>query len=339
MATTAELDALYRELESMMAAVGIDTTPPDQGLVDAAIPTVERLLAQRHVRLHPQVVWLWRTWPTSAGDLFHPGFTGPDLAAHSLEDDLSPFPFLVTVGYASHQELVADQTHGDREPYLYVRDYVDGQGARLVFASLADLLRYLITIFDQGRSRTDEGPFDLFKERERLSDLLPPSVPDAERRQIGSDATAWPDRWRRAIGLSDDADTLRGATHTVAELVAARGLGPVEATVVGRVKNLGGSGAGTLARLTDETGSIQVLIPSDVPWLGHSPTDTYEIDVVADPLRGRELTMDDFSADRAEVERLASIREIDDAARTSLPLGRHLTGEHPVRAVARRPVR
>ncbi|MDQ1586500.1 MAG: hypothetical protein QOH80_1865 [Actinomycetota bacterium] len=45
----------------------------------------------------------------------------------------------------------------------------------------------------------------------------------------------WPRPWRSAVGVTDESLTLRGTTHTIAELIAAAASGQVAGTIRGRV--------------------------------------------------------------------------------------------------------
>ena len=324
----------------MLASLGIDTTPPESAQITKAIEQVEELLSEQGLDLHPHVRWLWETWAPMACEVIHPGFQRPDFSASVLSDrQQGPFGFLLPVGYDGHRDLLADMTQPAGDLYLYAYDYFDDQGIRLVFSGLDELMRYLITFFDEAeRCAVYDGPFAFIAQRERLSGLLPPTIADDEKRPIDSEINTWPKRWRQHQGHADDADALRGATHSVAKLVAARAHGLVEATLVGRIQNLAGSGKGTVARLTDDSGSVEVHIPASAPRFDTSLSDTYEVDVVADQLVEPEKTVDDFGDDYQEVQRLALGGNVPDAAKLAAAMGFHVTGDHPVRVTAQRPI-
>ena len=333
---TAELELLFDELRPLLASIGIDTRRPDPKPLATQVAEAEALVARLGLQLHPHVRWWWENWPDAAAEIIHPSFALPDIAVGTMQGTDFDFRLLMPVGYGHHQYLLVDLTC-DRagDAYLYVYDMFGDTGARLVFSGFTDLLRYILTFFDEIAPCAAEGSrFDLVHQRTHLGTLLPIHVPEADKAVVTRDVSTWPDRWRHHFGIPDDAAALRGRTHTVAELVDARAAGPVEGTLVGRVKNIGGGGQGTVARLTDETGSLQLLILPDALWFGRSPSDTYELDVVADALIIPELTMDDYR----EVQRAALEGRMADAARAALGIGHHLTGAHPVRATAQRRV-
>jgi hypothetical protein len=347
MSGLAEAQSLLDELKSMLASKGVNTDPPNPAERRASIIEVEGLLAERQLELHPHVRWFWETWPPSASEIVHPGFTDPAFAAEIMKDR-SQLPFLIPIGYGSHRDLLVDLIPAELGPGIYVHDYFDDHGIQLIFAGFADLLRYLIAFFDDVRDDPQTGedvesPFDLVASRSRLVALLPPSLADDERRPITEDVNTWPRRWRESRNLGEDVAALRGPTHTVAELISARQRGPVEATLVGTVKNLGGSSEGAQVRLSDHTGSVELRVLPDAPRFGWSPTDTYELDVIADKQAGPERSIDEFQGDHLDVSRLAQsgfFIDAIEAARDMVArgLGEHLTGGAPIRAIAMRPV-
>ena len=331
----------------MLASIGVNTDAPDAAERRASIRDVEGLLAEHQLELHPHVRWFWETWPPLAAEVTHPGFTSPAFAAKTMTNR-GHFPFLLPIGYGSHRDLLVDLIPSEFGPGIYVHDYFDEHGIQLIFAGFADLLRYLMAFLDdmQGDPYIGpdaESPFEFVACRSRLVSLLPPNLADDEMRPISDDVNTWPQRWRESRNLGNDVAALRGSTHTVAELISARQHGPVEATLVGTVKNLGGSSDGTQVRLSDHTGSIELRVLPDAPNFGRSPTDTYELDVIADQETGPERSIDEFQGDHMDVSRLAQSGFFADAAQAARDmvargLGEHMTGDAPIRAIAMRPI-
>lgn len=347
MSSLAELQTLLDELKSMLAAIGINTDPPNPAKQRASILAVEGLLAERQLELHPHVRWFWESWPPLASEIVHPGFTDPAFAAETMSER-NQFPFLIPIGYGSHRDLLLDLIPAEFGPGIYVHDYFDDHGIQLIFAGFGDLLRYLLAFFDDIREDQHigadvESPFEFVASRSRLVALLPPSLADDERRPITENVNTWPRRWRESRNLGEQVAALRGQTHTVAELTSARRLGPVEATLLGTVNTLGGSSDGTQVRLSDHTGSVEVRILPDTPRFGQSSSDTYELDVVADQQTGPERSIDEFRDDHTDVSRLAQSGFFNDAIEAARDmvargLGDHMTGSAPIRAIAMRPV-
>jgi len=293
MGGSAELQSLLSELKAMLASAGVNTDPPNLTERRDSIIEVEQLLAEHHLELHPHVRWLWETWPPAASEIVHPGITDPAFAAETM-NDRRQFPFLIPIGYGTHRELLVDLIPADFGPGIYVHDYFDDHGIQMIFAGLADLLRYLISFFDEVRDDPHVGadvqsPFELVAARSRLVASLPPSLAGDERGPITELVNTWPRRWRENRNLGDEIAAPRGPTHTVAELISAHQQGPIEATVVGTIKTMSGSSDGGQVQLTDQTGSVRLWIPASTPKFGQSPSDTYELDIIADQEAGPAL--------------------------------------------------
>ncbi len=340
-----ELESLYAELEPMLAGIGVDTAPRSAATVDAMISKVEAAIAP--LTLHPQLKWFWRTWPRLGGECSHPGFSSPIAGLSLREENLIP-PSLYELGYADYVYLFVELGSGGEEandgldpvgqpagpgPRIYVYGMFEDVGIRLIFTSFADLLRHMIMQLEMERGS------NFLAQAEQLEALLPPSVGDDDKRSIDpADASNWPQRWQRMAGITPAEFQLRGATHTVAEFEAARASGSIEATLVGSVTHIAGSGQGGVVRLTDGTGSIEMLVPNSLISLGNSPSGRYEIDVTASRRVEGEVTTEQIKPDHAEIQRLALSGDIEAAARAALPLGHHVTGNHPVVATAKRPI-
>jgi hypothetical protein len=75
----------------------------------------------------------------------------------------------------------------------------------------------------------------------------------------------WPPEWLASLGVSPQALTLTGATHTIAGLIAEAGHGPVAATIRGRVTT--GSGVDRSWNLVVDDGTARIVVscePSEV---------------------------------------------------------------------------
>lgn len=91
----------------------------------------------------------------------------------------------------------------------------------------------------------------------------------------------WPRDWLASLGVDADDTTLRGATHTVAALVAAAAHGPAEGTVRGRVVGLSGSGPKVwTATVDDGTGRLSVTPVEGGTAFSPVMSTEFEFDVV-----------------------------------------------------------
>ncbi len=103
-----------------------------------------------------------------------------------------------------------------------------------------------------------------------------------EATAVPRDPIAWPAHWQRAVGIESADIAPRGATATVAELLASDPASEARATIAGRVLSLAG-GVDTCVRVSDGTETITVLCPAAVTALGPVVGESFEFDVVVAP--------------------------------------------------------
>jgi hypothetical protein len=98
---------------------------------------------------------------------------------------------------------------------------------------------------------------------------------------LGPDVRDWPAHWRSLSGFDDDVLAPRGATHTVAALLAeAEREDQARGTIVGEVVSIAGSDRGVTALVDDGTGTLPIWSSADVAKLGPSLRRRFEFDVV-----------------------------------------------------------
>jgi hypothetical protein len=90
----------------------------------------------------------------------------------------------------------------------------------------------------------------------------------------------WPLHWQRLSGIEREDVKLRGATHTIAELLASDRSQPLEATIVARVTDLGSWSGNTRVRVDDGTGVMAINCPTAVTALGPGMRREFEFDVI-----------------------------------------------------------
>lgn len=91
----------------------------------------------------------------------------------------------------------------------------------------------------------------------------------------------WPKHWQRASGVRDEDLLPRGATHTIAEVLASPADAPLRATIAAQVTALAASGWARV-RVQDATGTLSVFCPAETTLLGPAWGDWYEFDIVVD---------------------------------------------------------
>jgi hypothetical protein len=97
---------------------------------------------------------------------------------------------------------------------------------------------------------------------------------------IAREPLQWPAHWQRAAGIEPHDIHARGATHTVAELLASDPATEIRATIAGLVSDLAGFGSDIRVRITDGTETIEILCPAPVTALGPVVGESFEFDVV-----------------------------------------------------------
>lgn len=298
----------------------------------------------RPFRLPPDIEWFWLTWsPHSFGQLTgHPHLTDPGFAIRCREDDESWPPVLLPVAYESHCFLAVELEYPDSPgPRIYDYCYA-GEGFRLRALDFAAVFAAAAATFEAGDA-VDHGqawlsPGSSVDDRYR-HELDVHGIRSEERGPFDVfNILSQPVRWQRAAGVDEASVALTGATHTIAELQAARREGTVTGTIVGHGATRGATGSGRLDLVRDGTGEVEVWVPGSVPSLGPSGGGHAEYDVVAQRLDRSDQTLDDFDADHAEVISRVLAGDIEGAGMAAVPMGEFLSRDHPVVATAVRPV-
>jgi hypothetical protein len=314
------LDGLCRASRS----VGIPDPSPPTDLGD--LEALEAEIAP--MRIPADVRRFWERVDASTLRIEpYPGLHGPDFALTawrmSRDEFTSAQPLaLVQIAYTSQMCMSAELDVGDLAGgALFEWDVVDGPFIRR-YNGIAEWLHYLerlIAVGNMRRRDTERGPFlhvpdpDRWAE-ERETRPVPERHPfHGEKTSVGRDILEWPEHWQRAAGLRPEHLALRGATHSIAELLATPSEQRVRATIVAQVVDLAGGGTWARVRADDGTGRLDVFCPEGTTLLGPRSGDWFEFDVVVDA-GARILPPDpDAAAARAEaagaddLERVAEI--------------------------------
>jgi len=225
----------------------------------------------------------------------YPAFTTPGFALQSWRmardefADAQPLA-LVTIGYTSHgcmsAELEVDDIAGGA---LFMWFVDDRTNFTRCFDGIAEWVEHLARLVRDGRYTRRDG--------ERGPSLLVPDSDDADTAppsprphpvhgaalHLDGDILAWPPHWQRANGIRPEHLRLRGATHTIAEVLASPPGRELRATIAARVVNLAGGSSWTRARVDDGTGRMDVGCEPSATLLGPVVDRWYEFDVVVDP--------------------------------------------------------
>jgi hypothetical protein len=160
-----------------------------------------------------------------------------------------------------------------------------GDGRSLIVShSLADRIAVLGELVAEGLFERGDGYVALdhrAEQEKRLArlDAFGPHPVYGDLRAIPLELESWPAHWLEASGV-DLADRIpRGATHTIAELVAAASQGPVTGRIHGTVILLVGSGSGALVVVDDGTRPLDVWCPAGASTWGPVHKSRFELEV------------------------------------------------------------
>jgi hypothetical protein len=242
---------------------------------------------------------------------------------------IAPPPMLLPVDYASHCygviELGSVWSEGGTILEWGMDDYP------LVSRSVTDWIEVLAELVSERRFERSDGyvSFDFRAEREKRLERLAASGTDplyGDLRAIPMDVDSWPAHWLAASGIDLRDRVPRGATHTIAELVAAAAGGPVTGRIHGRVIRAVGIGADTLVLVDDGTRPLDVWCPSGTsPW-GPVHTRSFEFEVT---LERPADAPPDLDTTHAEVSRHALAGDLEAAQAAAERFARELQAHRP----------
>ena len=287
MGIDASIDALADALEA--GGVERPAPPPEPFDLDAIDAELAPMSLPAHVRrfwerIDPRRLRLWA----------YPQPVTPDFALGSWKENRDEFPgsaplALLMVGYESHQcmSVELDSPFGSGGA-LFEWNLVD-VGFHLRYRELSDWLDRMTKLLAAGEFERREGgagPVLWLRDPHTMvpmSELPAPPTPNPvhgevtyyERRPL-----EWPLHWQRLSGIEPEDVEPRGATHTVAELLASDPSQPLEATIAALVVDLGSFGSGTFVRVSDDTGVMTIGCPLAITTLGPGMRQEYEFDVI-----------------------------------------------------------
>jgi hypothetical protein len=120
----------------------------------------------------------------------------------------------------------------------------------------------------------------------------------------------WPAHWLAASGVDLRTREPLGATHTIAELVAAAGRGPVTGRVHAEVSVLAGGGDGSLVVVDDGTSSLDVWCPAGASLWGPVHRTRFEFELT---IEGPVGAPPDLESRPAEITRHALAGDLGSA--------------------------
>jgi hypothetical protein len=296
-----DIDVALDRLIAAHERAGLDPIGPAPAGVGEHLERIREQIAP--LRLPEQVDRFWRRVDPNTIKVApmprpsDPKFSLDGWLMHCETRPLTYPRLLFPVFYESHMFLSVEleDGHGSGGPLL-AWEYA-GDGYRVAAASLADYIDLLAMwievrefsyVHHEGRSWpvfNHEGDWKQMRDA-RVSIGGPLGSLGAGPRHIRQDPKDWPAHWSAADCL--DADTLRprGATTTIADLLARAATG-VEATGTIQV-SIGRktfSDTGGRWEVSDGTGSLDLWCPPAAMTFPSGRYDAYEVDVVVHPLQ------------------------------------------------------
>ncbi len=278
---------------------GLNEALAARGLAPAIPPVSTEIVAELEAEIAPmrlpgEVRRFWERVDVARLPLYpFPQFAGPDFALsswRSTRDEFSELQpvALVLVGYTSQSCMSVELDVGNLAGGALFEWYIVDGGFERRFNRIGDWLRYVTRLVDDGSFLRKEGP------QGQYLDVPPPEMYDHERAtrplpdphpfygatvDIGRDILEWPEHWQRAAGLRPEMLRPRGATHTIAELLASPPDQGVRATIAACVVAVA-AGVGELrVRVDDGTAQLDVACPPN-PLIGPRLRSWFEFDVI-----------------------------------------------------------
>ena len=332
MSALSEIDAAIDRLDDSLRSEGLPGLEPPADL--RALDEVAEAVAP--YELPAELRRFWERVDAERVEVYtFPRLGGP-ASALALRVGLREYgapPILLPVDYASHCYGVVELGSKWSEGGTILEWDLDA--LPLVSRSIADRIIVLAELVSEGLFERGEGyvALDHRAEQEtRLARLVArgPHPVYGDLRAIPHELEAWPTHWLVASGIDlRDREPL-GATHTIAELIAAAGGGVVTGRIHGEVIRLVGTAQETLVVVDDGTAVIDVSCPAGTSSWGPVHRRRFEFEVtIAGPVEAPP----DLDALHAAISQQALAGNLEAAQAAAERLARELQ-EHRPAAVA-----
>jgi hypothetical protein len=296
-----EIDVSIDALCDALARAGVGA--PHEGADAAHLDRIDAAIAPLRLPLQLRRFWE-RVDPATLRVWAFPQPVGAEFALDSWIEQREEFPgmapaALFLVGYESWNcmsvELVSPLGEGGS---LFEWRLEDG-GFYLRYHQLSDWLdRITSLVLDGSFERRVGAAGPVLHLQDPVAGLalaaprgkLPPHPVYGDATSIPREVRRWPVHWQRLSGIDPGDIRPRGATHSIAEVLASDSADPLEATIAGRVEDLAAWEGVTRVRVSDGTGVLAINCSAAVTALGPACGEEFEFDVIVPSGERREPT-------------------------------------------------
>jgi hypothetical protein len=285
------VESRLKALEQSLAAQGLPVPrrPPDVAVLETIQQAIEpyRLPADliRFWQLVDPVTIHVHPWPM----LTDPAFALWAWRGHTEDPGFVP-EALFPIAYESHLFTFVELHPPDADTggALWWCGYGDIE-IRLWFAGIKGLLAEMADALDRG-DFDRQGEWATIIDPDDTDFTGPPVVAEAPHPVFGAieaipaDSEAWPKFWLEATDRYRQHHAPLGASHTIADVLAASAHSTLRARVHATVDRVvHASGQGSAVEVSDATGSLNIWCPPEIRTTGPQGRSRFEFDIVAPP--------------------------------------------------------
>jgi hypothetical protein len=246
------------------------------------------------LRLPEQLERFWRLVdPATLQAVVFPRFTSPEFALDSWRRMREEFPHqephnLLLIGYESWNCMWIELDDDDQRGGTLFDGRLDADAFFRRCNDLEDWLDRIVELIAAGSAEridaTSGSYLRVVDPRDELALAAPRDLPRhplyRDQTAIGRDTLSWPAHWQRASGIDPRDAEPRGATHTIADVLASDPASELCATAAGQVVDLGGSSTSVRVRVSDGTGAIDISCRAVTTPFGLVCGERFEFDVI-----------------------------------------------------------
>ena len=284
-----DIDSAVRSLGDALVDAGFERPRPPRDVDWLA--EVNATVAPLRVPEQPERFWRLVD-PATLRAVVFPRLISPEFALDSWRRVRAESPpqdphNLLLIGYESWNCMWIELDDDDRRGGTLFDGRLDADAFFRRYNCLEDWLDRIVELIAAGSAEridaTSGSYLRVVDPRDELALAAPRDLPRhplyGDRTEIGRDTLTWPAHWQRASGIDPHDAEPRGATHTIADVLASDPASELRVTVAGRVMDLAGSGTSVRVRVSDGTGAIDISCRAGTTPFGLVCGNRFEFDV------------------------------------------------------------